>query len=51
MVPGVTGIGALAIGSLKLRVEANLIKKAIEAPSGYFGYNEAFETARELLRS
>ena len=51
VVPGVTGIGALAIGSLKLRVEANLIKKAIEAPSGYFGYNEAFETARELLRS
>ena len=49
VVPGVIGIGALTTGSLKLRVELSLIKKAIEAPSGYFGYKEAFEIARELL--
>ena len=51
VVPGVNGVGALAIGNLKLRVELNLVKKAIEAPSGYCSYKEAFETARELLLS
>jgi len=47
--PNVFGIGALAIGKLKNRVEAKLIKKATEEPKGVFDYKIAYEIARNEI--
>lgn len=46
----IIGIGALASGRLKHKVEALLIRKALEAPKGFFSLNEAYEAANEILR-
>jgi NAD(P)-dependent dehydrogenase (short-subunit alcohol dehydrogenase family) len=46
LVKGVFGIGALAIGKLKIKVETNMIKKATEAPSGMFDYAMAYDSAK-----
>jgi len=46
LVKGVFGIGALAIGKLKIKVETNMIKKATEAPSGMFDYAMAYDAAK-----
>jgi hypothetical protein len=43
---GVFGIGALAIGKLKIKVETSMIKKATEAPAGLFDYNMAYDAAK-----
>jgi methylene-tetrahydromethanopterin dehydrogenase len=43
---GVFGIGALAIGKLKIKVETTMIKKATEAPSGMFDYAMAYDAAK-----
>jgi len=43
---GVFGIGALAIGKLKIKVETNMIKKATEAPAGLFDYAMAYDAAK-----
>lgn len=47
VLPSVHGIGALAIGSLKNKVEAKLIAKAMESPKGVFDYKTGYELAKE----
>ena len=47
--PNVFGIGALAIGKLKNKVEAELIKKAVEEPKGIFDYRMAYEIAKKAM--
>jgi len=46
---GVFGIGALVIGKLKIKVEAELIKRATEEPKGTFDYKIAYEIARKAI--
>jgi len=48
VLPGVLGIGALAIGALKNKVEAQLFKRAVEAPKGIFDYKIAYEIAKSM---
>ncbi len=43
---GVLGIGALAIGKLKIKVETTMIKKATDAPAGLFDYTMAYDAAK-----
>ena len=47
ILPNVFGIGALAIGKLKNKVEAELIKRAAEEPRGIFDYRMAYEIAKK----
>ena len=42
------GIGALAIGKLKNKVEAELIKRAAKEPNGIFDYKVAYEIAKRI---
>jgi methylene-tetrahydromethanopterin dehydrogenase len=49
MMPGVIGIGALAIGKLKNKIEVALIKKAAEEPKGIFDYKMAYELAKKFV--
>jgi hypothetical protein len=49
MLPNIFGIGALAIGKLKNKVEARLIKKAAEEPKGIFDYRIAYEIAKSTV--
>lgn len=46
---GVFGIGALAIGTFKNLVEAELFKRAVEAPKGIFDYKIAYEIAKTSI--
>jgi len=46
---GILGIGALAIGKLKLKVEGDMIKRATEAPSGLFDYAMAYDLAKTQI--
>jgi methylene-tetrahydromethanopterin dehydrogenase len=44
------GIGALAIGNIKYKVEAGLFRKMIEAPKALFlDFRDAFALAREII--
>ncbi len=47
--PGVYGIGALAIGSLKIKIEKQMIKSATEAPQGLFDYAIAYEIGKKKI--
>jgi len=47
--PGVWGIGALSIGTFKNKVEAQLLKRAVEAPKGIFDYRTAYEIAKSIV--
>jgi methylene-tetrahydromethanopterin dehydrogenase len=47
--PHVFGIGALAVGKLKNKVETELIRKAAEEPKGIFDYKIAFEIAKKAI--
>ncbi len=47
--PGVWGIGALAIGTFKNKVEAQLFKRAVESPKGIFDYTVAYEIAKSIV--
>jgi hypothetical protein len=47
--PSIFGIGALAIGRLKNKVEAELIKRAAEEPKGIFDYKIAYEIAKKAV--
>jgi hypothetical protein len=47
--PGLFGIGALAIGKLKLKVEGDMIKRATEAASGLFDYSMAYDLAKTQI--
>jgi methylene-tetrahydromethanopterin dehydrogenase len=44
------GIGALAVGGVKYKVQAGLLKRMIEAPKPvYLDFRDAFDLARELV--
>jgi methylene-tetrahydromethanopterin dehydrogenase len=49
MMPHIFGIGALAIGKLKTKIETALIKRAAEEPKGIFDYKIAYEVARKRV--
>ena len=46
--PGKFGIGALAIGPLKIQIEAEMFKQAVESPKGIVDYKVAYEIAKKL---
>ena len=46
--PGKFGIGALAIGPLKIQIEGEMFKRAVESPSGIVDYKTAYEIAKKL---
>lgn len=48
--PGIYGIGALAVGDLKYKVEMEMLRDARLSGDGFFDYNYALEKAREILR-
>lgn len=48
--PGIYGIGALAVGDLKYKVEMEMLRDARVSGDGFFDYNYALEKAREILR-
>jgi methylene-tetrahydromethanopterin dehydrogenase len=47
--PSIFGIGALAIGKLKNRVETGLIRRAAEEPKGIFDYRIAYDIAKKTI--
>ena len=47
--PGVFGIGALAIGKLKIKTETEMIKRATAEPSGLFDYSIAYTIAKDQI--
>jgi methylene-tetrahydromethanopterin dehydrogenase len=47
--PKVWGVGALAIGTFKNKIEAQLLKKAAESPKGIFDYKAAYEIAKSMV--
>ena len=51
ILPDIFGIGALAIGKLKNRVEKGLIRRAAEATKGIFDYRIAFDIAKKTITS
>jgi methylene-tetrahydromethanopterin dehydrogenase len=46
---GVWGIGALAIGKLKIKTEVEMIKRATTEPQGLFDYAIAYTIAKEAI--
>jgi hypothetical protein len=46
---GVYGIGALAIGKLKIKTETEMIKRATTEPSGLFDYAIAYTIAKDQI--
>jgi hypothetical protein len=49
MKPGVWGIGALAIGKLKIKTEMEMIKRATAEPAGLFDYAIAYTIAKDQI--
>ncbi len=49
IVPNIYGIGALVVGKLKNKVEAGLIKRAVEEPKGVFDHKMAYELAKKIV--
>jgi len=47
--PGKFGIGALAIGPLKIQIEGEMFKQAVETPNGIVDYKVAYEIAKKLV--
>jgi methylene-tetrahydromethanopterin dehydrogenase len=47
-VEGISGIGALAIGNLRNKVAAKMLKEAMVAEKGFFNYTHAYEFAKDL---
>lgn len=47
--PGIWGIGALAIWSFKSEIEAELFKEAVESSKGMFGYKVAYEIVKSMV--
>lgn len=47
LLPNILGIGALAIGKLKNKVEEGLIRMATDEPKGIFDYKLAYEIAKK----
>jgi len=48
--PGVWGIGALAIGKLKIKTEVEMIKRAAAEPQGLFDYSIAYTIAKDQIQ-
>ena len=48
--PGIFGIGALAIGDLKHKLEKEILRKARDNGKEVYNYNQALPLARKLLR-
>lgn len=48
--PGKFGIGALAIGPLKIQIESELFKRAVESPKGILDYKNAYEIAKSITK-
>ena len=48
-VEGILVIGALAIGDLRNKIEARMLKTAMESEGSFLDYTNAFEFARELV--
>ncbi len=46
---GVFGIGALAIGKLKIKTETEMIKRATAEPQGLFDYSIAYTIAKDAI--
>jgi len=46
---GIFGIGALAIGKLKIKIETDMIKRATEAPQGLFDYAIAYDIGKAQI--
>lgn len=46
---GIFGIGALAIGKLKIKTETEMIKRATAEPQGLFDYSIAYTIAKEQI--
>ncbi len=46
--PGTWGVGALAIGSFKSKIEAELFKRAVESSKGILDYKVAYEIAKSI---
>lgn len=49
ILPNILGIGALAVGEFKNKVEAELIRKAAVEPRGIFDYRTAYEIAKKAV--
>ena len=49
--PGIWGIGALAIGPFKGKIEAELFKRAVESSKGILDYKVAYEIAKSMILS
>jgi methylene-tetrahydromethanopterin dehydrogenase len=49
LVSGMYGIGPIAIGKLKHKIEIEILKQAKETGKGIFDYNFAIDSARKLL--
>jgi len=49
--PGVRGIGALAIGPFKSQIEAELFKRAVESSKGILDHKVAYEIAKSIALS
>ncbi|BDC35870.1 MAG: methylenetetrahydromethanopterin dehydrogenase [Candidatus Methanoliparum thermophilum] len=49
IVPGIYGLGALAVGDLKYKVEIAMLQAAKDAKKGIFDYKYAFNKAKEIL--
>ncbi|MCL1978283.1 MAG: methylenetetrahydromethanopterin dehydrogenase [Candidatus Bathyarchaeota archaeon] len=47
--PGAFGIGALAIGKLKIKTETEMIKRATAEPQGLFDYSIAYTIAKDTI--
>jgi len=47
--PGVFGIGALAIGKLKIKTETEMIKRATAESQGLFDYSIAYTIAKDQI--
>jgi methylene-tetrahydromethanopterin dehydrogenase len=46
---GAFGIGALAIGKLKIKTETEMIKRATAEPAGLFDYAIAYTIAKDQI--
>jgi hypothetical protein len=49
MLQHIFGIGALAVGKLKNKVETELIRQATSEPKGTFDYKKAYEIAKKIV--
>ena len=48
--PGIFGIGPLAVGKLKHKLEMEILKEARKNGEGIYDYNSALQSARKLLQ-